>query len=146
MDISTLHAAARLQACRIPALSASLSLLASADASRATIEFHAAPRPGPGEPAGDDPLAIGQLTGRAGIIDPVGYALVLDAPIEAQVVNADPATGTPTAWARVKTPAGAWWADLSVSSTADGTGEILIEQTLLLNGAFVRVTAGTVQG
>lgn len=145
MILSTAHTAARAAAVRLPALAASLALLASSDATRASITFYGGTPPADGAAPAGDALATAQLTARAGVVDAEAFAIVLDTPIEAQVTGADPATGTATTWARILTPAGAWWADVSVSDGA-GSGEIKLSSVLLMQGGFVRVTSAAFGG
>ena len=143
MDISPAHAAARFEACRLPALQASLALLQSSGAARARILLYAGPKPDPGAATSAVPLVALTLSATAGAIDAENKRLTLDAD-EGQVANADPASGTAAVWARVLTPSGAWWADLTVSD-AGGNGDIKMASTTLFNGAFVRLTSAIVQ-
>lgn len=144
MDISTDHAAARLEACRVPALQASLALLASSTSDRARLVFYGGTKPAAGA-AATGALATVNLSQRAGLVDASAKTLALDTPQEGQVDGADPTTGTAATWARIFTPGGNWWADLTVSD-ATGDGEIKLSSVLLLQGGFVRVTNAVVAG
>ncbi|MDT3672847.1 MAG: hypothetical protein ROZ37_21220 [Aromatoleum sp.] len=146
MDISTAHADARDEAARIPALQASLDLLA-APPGPGTIAIYAAPRPAPGAAPGAAALVTIPLAAGAGTIDPPTAQIVLATPIEAQI-DADGAGN----WARIYDGAGAWWADASVSNTA-GTGEIKLDDgesvagdAQLAAGAFARLVSAVLQG
>jgi len=145
MDISTAHASARTEASRLPAVTASLALLASATSDRATIALYGGTRPSPGGTPSGALLVTISCTARAGVIDSQAIQIVLDTPIEAQITGADAQNGTDATWARVSVPAGTWWADLSVSATS-GNGEIKLPSTLLYNGAYARITSGAIQG
>lgn len=155
MDISPLHAAAVVAACRLPALQARLDLLASDDSTRAVLAFYATAYPDPpGSAAGGDPLVTLSFSARAGVVDADLYRILIDTPLEAQVTGADPDDGSIPLWARISGPAGDWWADLTVSVEGDG-GEIQLVQTGVeggspvvrwYNGAFARVASAAVQG
>lgn len=145
MILSTAHTDARAAAVRLPALAASLALLASSDATRASLTFYGGTPPADGAAPAGDALATAQLTARAGVVDSGAFAIVLDAPIEAQVTGADPAAGTATTWARILTPAGDWWADVSVGVAGSGA-DVIVSSALLLQGGFVRVTEFVVEG
>lgn len=144
MDRSPAHEAARLAACRLPALNASLALLGQNTAA-ATLAFYGTTRPTPGDPPGDDPLVTLTLSASAGTVNDSLFQLQLTVPIEAQITGADPVTGTVAVWARVTDGSGAWWGDASVSDEA-GSGEIKLQTTLLYNGAFCRLTSAIFQG
>lgn len=146
MDISTKHSDARIAACRIPALQASLALLESNDPDRARIDFYTDPTPtAPGDaPAGDVVVTI-PLSTPAGSVDIDLFQIRLTVPIEAQIDGADPATGSTVTWARILDADGDWFADISVSDEA-GAGEIKLQTTLLYNGAYCRITSAVVQG
>lgn len=145
MDISTKHANAVIDACRIPALQARLALL-NANTVNAQIDFYPA---GAWSTPGDTPSASVvvsiPLASTAGIVDTDLFQIQLTVPIEAQIDGADPATGTEVALARVLDGDGDWWADLTVSDEA-GSGEIKLVDTLLLNGEYSRLTSAVVQG
>jgi hypothetical protein len=158
MDISTAHDNARIAACRITALEASLALLAAdpAGTDRAAIALYGTTRPAPGDPPGGDPLVVIPMSAAAGSIDTDLMQLQLDTPIEGQVTGADPSTGTIPTWARITMPYGSWWADASVSVETGG-GEIQLIATgtegdppedvaRLYNGAFTRIETGVFQG
>lgn len=158
MDLSTAHEAARILVCRIPALEASLALLAydPEETERSTIALYGTTRPTPGDPPGDDPIVVLPLSAAAGTIDEELYQIQLAVPIEAQITGADPDDGTIPLWARIFGPLGDWWADASVSIAGDG-GEIQLDQTglegdpeepvvRLFNGAFCRLTSAVFQG
>lgn len=147
MDISTAHAAAVLQACRLPALYARLALLVGDSTNRSTIEFHGGDYPSPPGSGTPTPLVTLSLTAAAGTVEDANYRIVLAGPLEAQVAGADAGTGTVPTWARVGDPAGAWWGDLTVSVEGGG-GEIEMPKTAVeggvdvvrwFNGAFVRL-------
>jgi hypothetical protein len=144
MDLSTKHSDARIEAARVPALTASLALL-TADPNPAQIEIYGTARPTPGDPPGGAPLVIIQMISPAGVVDDQDIEIDLVVPIEGQVTGADPDDGTVAVWARVVDGAGDWWADLSVSDEA-GAGEIKLMQTLLFNGAWARIISAVVGG
>lgn len=159
MDISTKHANAVIAACRIPALTARLALL-QADPQgqvRARIHFYGTPKADPpGSAPGDDPIVTLTLTAGAGIVNPDTFQMLIATPLETQVENADPTTGTIPVWARLEDPSGDWWADFTVSAEGGG-GELQMVATGLegdppvpvvrwFNGAFARLQSGTVQG
>lgn len=163
MDQSTAHTAAVAEAVRAPALHARLDTLAQgAEATPARIELFATTRPDPGEAAGGDPLVSIFLTAGVGevtdeTVETVRTVqLVLDTPIEGQVDGADPATGSIPLWARMYSPAGDWWADVSVS-VEGGAGEVqmaatgqegepLADVARLFNGAFARLSSFVIEG
>ena len=145
MDIATTHSAARLLACRIPALQASLDLLALDTPGPARIDLYPDPRPDPGAtPTGSVLVAI-PLGATVGTIDTDLFQIQLTVPIEAQITGADPVTGTTATWARIVDGHGDWWGDASVSNEA-GSGEIKLQTVLLYNGAFCRLTSAVFQG
>lgn len=144
MDISTIHQDARYEACRIPALKASLALLVK-DTTNGEIQLWSGTKPSPGgTPTGTLVVTI-DMTDMAGTVNEPLYQLWLDVPLQAQILGADPANGTVVTWARIKDGSGNWWGDLTLSDEA-GAGEVKLEDTLLYNGAFARITSGTVQG
>ena len=114
MDISAAHDSARVTACRVPALQASIDLLIAAapEGPFATIALYGTAKPAPGGDPGGLPVVTIPMTETAGVVagDP-DYQLQIDVPIEAQIDGADPATGTIPLWARISGPTGAWWAD-----------------------------------
>jgi len=139
MDISPAHEAARTEAARLPALNASLDLLVQPDPGqpeRAIIELYGTTRPAAGDPPGGSPIVTIELEASAGTIDEPLIELALATPISAQITGADPATGTIPTWARIKTPAGDWWADASVTVEGEG-GELGMPQTGTENGSPV---------
>ncbi len=146
MDISTKHGDARLAACRIPALQASLALLELENPDPAQIDFYSDPVPTtPGDaPTGDLVVSI-PLSGTAGTVDTDLFQIQLTVPLEAQIDGADPATGSTVTWARIVDGDGDWFADVSVSDEA-GSGEIKLQTTLLYNGAYCRLTSAVLQG
>jgi hypothetical protein len=144
MNRSPKHSDARLEAQRLPALNASLALLAE-DTMRATIALYGTAKPTPGDPPGADPVATFTLGATAGTVDADLKQIQLAAPIEAQITGADPETGTEALWGRIFDGAGDWWGDATVSDES-GDGEIKLQTTALLNGAFCRITSGVFQG
>lgn len=146
MDISPKHDAARLDAARLPALTASLALLIE-DTQRARIELYGAPIPAaPGDAPDTAPLlATITLAATPGTVDAETLTLTLNAPIEGQVTGAAEDTGTAIAWARVFDGAGDWWKDSLVTLT-DGDGEIQLDSLTALNGAFIRLTSAVFEG
>jgi len=156
MNVSTAHANAVIDACRIPALNARLALLASADVSRSTIAFFDGTQPADADTAeGATAIVTLTMTQAAGVVDEANFKIVLDTPLEEQVANADAVNGSVPTWARIYTPAGAAWADLSVTVEGDG-GEIQLVQTgtdgggnpeaRLFNGAYARIASAEIQG
>ncbi len=159
MDISPAHETAVEEATRIPALYARLALLKQTDdqsTDRGSIALFGGTRPAPGETPASDPVVAMLMTANAGTVDEQLHQLVLDAPLEGQNTGADPDTGTIPTWARIYTPTGAWWADVSVSVEGDG-GEIQMVATgtegdpaepvvRLFNGAFARLSSAIFQG
>lgn len=158
MDISTEHADARYTACRIPALEASLALLVADPEApeRSQIHLYGTARPAPGGDPGGTPIVSIPMTAAAGVVDTDLYQLQIATPIEAQITGADASTGTIPLWARITTPSGDWWADLSVSVEGGG-GEVQLVATgeegdpavpvaRLYNGAFCRISNAVLQG
>jgi hypothetical protein len=163
MDQSPAHIAAVAEAVRAPALSARLDMLAQgAAADPARLELFATTRPDPGASAGGDPVVIIDFTSTAGtVVDETVEAvrsvrLEIDTPIEGQVTGADTATGSIPLWGRIYTPAGDWWADVSVS-VEDGGGEVQLSATgtegepatpvaRLFNGAYARLSSFVMAG
>lgn len=158
MDISTAHENARITACRISALEASLALLAAdpEGEDRSHIHLYGTTRPAPGGDPGGTPIVSIPMTAAAGVVDTDLYQLQVATPIEAQITGADASTGTIPLWARITTPSGDWWADLSVSVEGGG-GEVQLVATgeegdpavpvaRLYNGAFARLESIIVQG
>ncbi len=146
MDLSTKHSDARIAACRIPALNASLALLELQNPDPAQIDFYTDPVPTtPGDtPTGDLVVTI-PLGASAGSVDTDLFQIQLTVPIEAQITGANPATGSTVTWARILDGDGDWFADVSVSDEA-GSGEIKLQTTLLYNGAYCRITSAVFQG
>lgn len=89
---------------------------------------HAAPRPGPGDPAPYPAIVRIPFSVGVGTVTPAGLAL--DAPIEGQCLSAGN-----IAWGRVETAAGQWVADFDAADLA-------LDQTAILPGAFVRLLEG----
>lgn len=145
ITISAAHAAAALEACRLPALQARLALLASSDTTRSMIAFYGGTMPANCGATSETALASAQLSQRAGVVDAGAITLVLDTPVEGQVVGAAPSTGTTATWARITTPAGAVWADMDVGDESS-SAVVKMASTLLLQGAFVRVASVVVEG
>jgi hypothetical protein len=156
MDISPAHAQAVFNAIRVPSLHVRQQLL-QADPNNtviSTIAIYGTEKPAPGASPGADPVVVIPMTVNAVVVDEENFRLVIETPIEAPVVGADFANGTTVLWARIFTPALAWWADLSVSPTGGG-GEIQLAATTtengqpvvrLFNGATARITSGVFQG
>lgn len=144
MDLSTAHEAARLEACRLPALQASLALLVE-DTRRAAVAFYGTVRPAPGADPGGAAVVTVQLDASPGSINTTLKQIELTVPVEGQVTGADPTTGTEVLWARITDGTGSWWADCSVSDQAGG-GEFKLASTTLQNGAFLRVSSAVFQG
>lgn len=147
MDISPTHEAARLAACRIPALNASLALLDANNPDAAHLDLYPAPRPDPGEtPAGSLVVSI-PVSATAGTVDSEIFEMSLTAPIEGLITGADPATGTTVTWGRWIDGNGDWFADVSVSdSEPESTGEVKLQSVLLFNGAYARLTSAVFAG
>lgn len=163
MDQSPAHTAAVAAAVRAPALAARLAMLAQGAAlTPARIDLYATTRPVPGESAGADALVSINFTARAGVVTDVmvetvrSVNLEIDTPIEGQVMGADPATGSIPLWARILSPTGDWWADVSVS-VEGGDGEVQLTATgqegdppvpvaRLFSGAFARLSSFVIAG
>jgi|26BtaG_2_1085354.scaffolds.fasta_scaffold21362_2 hypothetical protein len=159
MDISPAHQTAVEEATRVPALYARLELLRQTDTGstgRGSIALFGGTRPSPGGTPASGPLVTMLMTANAGTVDEQLYQIALDAPIEGQNTGADPDAGTIPTWARIYSPAGAWWADVSVSVEGAG-GEIQMVATgtegdpaepvvRLFNGAFARLSSAIFQG
>lgn len=144
MDRSTKHEDARLEACRIPALEASLALLDLNAAAK--IDFYPLPRPEiPGTTPEDAPVVSVPLAANAGTVNEELFQIQLTVPVEGQITGADPETGTEVGWAQIVDGDGDWWGDVSVSDEF-GTGEIKLQTTTLYNGAFCRLTSAVFQG
>lgn len=163
MDQSAAHTAFIYEAVRVPALQARLDMLGQGTAiDPARIDIYDGAQPGPGEtPAGALLVSIA-LTATAGEITDETVEtvrtvqLVIDTPIEGQVIGADASLGSLPTWARILTPAGDWWADVTVS-VEGGPGELELVQTgteddpavpvaRLFNGAYARLTGFVIAG
>jgi len=163
MDQSPAQTTAVAEAVREPALLARLEMLVQGEATDpAQINLYDGTQPDPGDtPTGDLIVSI-PLTPTAGsVVDETveevrSVRLELDAPIEGQVTGADASTGSVPAWGRILTPAGDWWADITVS-VEGGTGELQLAATgqegdpladvaRLFNGAYARVSAFVIEG
>src|SRR5690554_21573 len=139
MDISPAHEAARIEASRLPALHASLALLQQTDpeaVTRATIEIYGTTRPPAGDPPGGSPIVTLEMTAAAGTINDELIELTLTTPLDALITGADDSTGTIPTWARINTPDGSWWSDVSVTVEGEG-GELEMPQTGTENGSPV---------
>ena len=156
MDISPAHEAARVEASRLPALYASLELLKQADPQGpgATIEIYGTARPVAGDLPGGTPIVTLEMARTAGTIDDDLIELRLSTPISEQITGADPATGTIPTWARINSPDGTWWSDVSVTVDGGG-GEIEMPQTgeengspvaRLFNGATALISSAVFRG
>lgn len=164
MNQSPAHTSAVFEAVRVPAMQARLALLVQgAAATPSRIDLYADPLPAaPGGAAVSAALVSIALSAAAGsVVDETiesvrSVRLVLDAPIEGQVTGADPTTGSVPTWGRIVTPAGGWWADVTVS-VVGGTGEIQMAETTqegdppapvarLFQGAFARITSFVIEG
>lgn len=159
MDISPAHAAAVLEAIRVPALEARLALLNQDDPEstlRASIDMYATTRPVAGEAPGGAAVVSIKLASTAGTVDGRIYQLSLSVPVEGQVSGADPTEGSIPLWARIYGPDDSWWADASVSVAGSGgeiqmaptgqEGDPLEDVARLYNGAFARLTSAVFQG
>ena len=145
MAMSETHLAARLAACRIPALNASNAML-NQDTEFSKIEIRSGVQPAaPEDTATGDLVVTITLGATPGTVDTDLFQIQLTVPIESQITGADPATGTTVTWARIFDGTGAVWYDASVSDEA-GSGEIKLQTTLLYNGAFCRLTSAVFQG
>lgn len=146
MDLSAKHTAARVAACRIPALNASLALLELQNPDPAQIEFYTDPVPTvPGDAPTGDLVVTLPLSATAGSVDTDLFQIQLTVPLEAQITGADAVNGSTVTWARVLDGDGDWFADVSVSNEA-GSGDIKLQTTLLYNGAYCRLTSAIFQG
>lgn len=157
MDISPEHEAARIEASRLPALHASLALLQQTDpeaATRATIDIYGTTRPPAGNPPGGTPIVTLEMAAVAGTVNGSLLELRLVTPLDAIITGADENTGTIPTWARVKTPDGNWWSDVSVTVEGEG-GQLQMPQTgtengspvvRLFNGATVLLSSAVFRG
>lgn len=146
MNLSPKHEAARLAACRIPALTASLALLELQNPDPARIEFYTDPVPTvPGAAPTGTLVATIPLSATAGSVNAELFQVQLTVPLEAQITGADAVNGSTVTWARLVDGDGDWCADSTVSDEA-GSGEIKLQTTLLYNGAFLRLTSAVFQG
>ena len=163
MEQSTAHTAAVAEAVRAPALQARLEMLEQGVATDpAQIDLYDGTQPDPGDTPTGDLLVSIPMTSTAGtVIDEIvetvrSVRLELDAPIEGQVTGADASTGSIPTWGRILTPAGDWWADITVS-VEGGTGELQLAATgqegdpladvaRLFNGAYARVSSFVIEG
>ncbi len=151
--LSNDHAEERLQACRLPAMQATLDRLTGAGEVVSTIVLY--DNETPTAPAAVALVSI-PLTAAVGTInvyntDPQNptITLVVTAPREALVTGADPSTGTGPLGATVFDPAGVRVMDLTVSLTGAG-GEVQMEPNVeegglpvvrLFNGSLARLTS-----
>lgn len=146
--IPSSHHNAVLDAVRVPALNARLALLTT-PVNPPTIEFYANPLPDPWDsgiptPA---PTPVATLTMAAGVgsVDEALVQIQFVVPIEAQVDGADPSTGTTVTWAAIYDGDGVLWA-YGTASDANGSGDFKLQEVLLLQGAFARLTSAVIQG
>ena len=158
MDISPSHEQVVLDAIRIPALHARLSLLTGTVEERALIRIYGTTKPAPGEDPGGAHLVEILLSEGAGAVDEEEGELVVDVPREGQITGADPATGTIPLWGRVwgPGPTPAWWADVTVGVTGSGAdvemaatteeGEPAEPVARMYQGAFTRILSFVVEG
>jgi hypothetical protein len=159
MDISTTHDNARVTACRVPALQASLDLLAAAapEGPFATIALFGTAKPAPGADPGGTPVVTIPLTEAAGsVVGDPGYQLQIAVPIEAQIDGADATLGTIPLWARIYSADASWWGDITVTVEGGGgeaqlvatglEGDPAVPVARLYNGAFARLTSIIFQG
>jgi len=65
-----------------------------------------------------------------------GSTITLNTPISSLVTGADPSTGSTATWARILDADGLQWGDVEIGE------EITIDDPLLYNGAYVRITSG----
>lgn len=139
MNITETHEDFVLEAVRVPAANASLFLLDKGEAvNPSTIELYANPL--------DPPLVIIPMTARAGVVEDVEIEtvrhvrIVIDTPIEGQVIGAASETGSVPVLAVFKMPDGTEWGDCTVSDEA-GAGELKMASDTLFNGAFARINS-----
>ena len=146
--IPAAHTAAVQQACRIPALNARLALLTT-PTTPPTIEFYADPIPNPWDSGIPDPAPTPVVTltmaGAVGTVDEALFQIPFVVPIEGQVDGADPAEGTTVTWAAIYDGDGVLWGYGTVSDLL-GAGDFKLQETLLLQGSFARLTSATIQG
>ena len=147
--IPAAHTAAVQQACRIPALDARLALLTT-PASPPYIEFYADPIPNPWDSGVPDdpaptPIVTIPMAGAVGTVDEALFQIQFVVPVEGQVDGADPTTGTTVTWAVIYDGDGVVWGYGTVTDEA-GDGHFKVQSTTALQGAFIRLLSGAVQG
>ena len=147
--IPAAHTAAVQQACRIPALNARLALLTT-PATPPTIEFYADPIPNPWDSGVPDdpaptPIVTIPMAGAVGTVDEALFQIQFVVPVEGQVTGADPATGTTVTWAAIYDGDGEVWGYGTVGDLL-GDGDFKLQETLLLQGSFARLTSMVVEG
>lgn len=131
MTPSPAHAAALLEALRLPAIVARRDLLETGSGD-ITIDLY---------PDGDPIAPLASIIQDAPTtLNEGGLRIEFDAGVEGLIV----ANGVAT-WCRISNRAGDWWADGTVSDEA-GDGDIKLSTTSLGVGAFVRLSSAIIQG
>lgn len=125
------HDAAVIEALRLPAITARRALLETGPGD-ISIELYP-------EGAPVSPLAV-IIQDSPTTLDTDGLRIEFAEGIEGLIV----ANGV-TSWCRIRSRAGAWWADGTVSDEA-GDGDIKLTSTSLGVGAFVRLSSAVIQG
>ena len=83
--------------------------------------------------------------GAVGTVDEALFQIQFVVPVEGQVDGADPTEGTVVTWAAIYDGDGVVWGYGTVSDLL-GDGDFKLQETLLLQGAFARLTSATIQG
>lgn len=122
-----------------PTLRAARHALVIAELDGGSLTFYSGTRPAFGDTSGISAQAVITLTTPAGALSGLVFTLTL------------PLAGLRTAgaaitWARFCDSTGTILLDVDVSSTSDGTGDVLLDNTSGSIGAFVEITAATLTG
>lgn len=134
------HEDARIQACRVPALQASLDLLVERGEKAKLLLFDGT-QPAAGE-GGTTPIVTIELSSGVGSVNEALRQINLDIPVEGSAITNSPVTLT---WCRITDGDGDWWGDFSVSESGGG-GEIIVTKTLVDDGDVCRLVKATFQG
>ena len=161
MDQSQEHTSAVYEAVRVPAMEARLQMLMQGSHEiPSSIEIYGCTRPVPGEAPEEPPIVSIDLREEAGAVEDEiensvrKVRLRITTPIEKRVQDIGDPEGAEPSWARIKTPTGDWWADISVSVEGEG-GELQLEQTGTENGqpiaklfdnSFARISNFVIEG
>ena len=132
MNITTEHDTARAAAAAAPAQAASLSRLLTGAGTPVIKIYDGTMAASAADTPSGNLLASIDIDGAT--ID--GSTITLNTPISSLVTGADPSNGSTATWARILDAEGLQWGDVEIGE------EITIDDPLLYNGAYVRITSG----